>query len=130
MQNGLFSANFLAIDPQKFLTAVKNSDSATIDAMLDAKNKGCTLDLNVAASDGSVALEILLKKHDFTNAAKLLKSGADTSVPYKEWVSDDGGYPYGAFETRYRSVLQTFAGDKAVTEFLLNPWREANKPTM
>lgn len=130
MQNGLFSANFLAIDHQKFIAAVNNSDSAAIDAMLDAKSKGCTLDLNAEASDGTVALEILLRKHDFTNAAKLLKNGANTSIPYKIWVSDDLCYPYGEFETRHRSVFQAFAEDKAVTEFLLNPWREANKASM
>lgn len=104
----------LKIDTVQFIKAVTNGDSSTIDRIVDATKNGLTLDNN----DATRALEILLRKHDFVNAKKLIAAGAQTESAYQVWVPDDYSYPYGSFETRYKSLYSEFGGDRVVLKFL------------
>jgi hypothetical protein len=104
----------LKINIAPFIAALTNGDSSTIDLIVDATKNGITLDNN----DATRALEILLRKHDFVNAKKLIAAGAQTETPYQVWVPDDYSYPYGSYETRYKSLYSEFGGDPAVLKFL------------
>ena len=112
------SSNF-----DKFVDAIQRRDSKLVDQMLEERSKGLYFDLD-EKRDGETLLEILLKKNDFKNAGKLIAAGAKTVFKEKVWVKDtDDCYPYGSYQTHYRSVFNNIMLRK-------NDLIELTKPSM
>lgn len=127
-RNSFFSNNaakFMTINYDALVNAATSGDSSTIDFILNAKKNGCKIDLN-GVDHSENALEILLKRRDFENASKLIKSGADTAArtTTRTWVNPDPNNDFGAgyydIGMNRRDFFHSFKYEKDVINFLKN----------
>ena len=107
------AAKYIKIEPEKFMNAVTNGDSAAIDCMLELKKQGCELDINGTHHTDN-PLKELLKRKDFENARKLLQAGADTGYNTKEYFGDG----WDEWNILRHDLFDEFASQGDVIEFL------------